>query len=74
MLNNYFYIIILDFGTFQDDYGDFTQGYQYLSTKRDKSDMEWEGISYLLHNYFPYMLLYLILIELIRYLKLPEQV
>ncbi|KAJ8934473.1 hypothetical protein NQ314_013348 [Rhamnusium bicolor] len=50
----------------KDEYGDFTRGLPFLSTKRDKTDFEWETIYYLLYNFYPWILIYIVISEIIH--------
>ncbi|KAG5891423.1 hypothetical protein JTB14_031489 [Gonioctena quinquepunctata] len=62
------------FRNYRDEYNDFSEGIELLSTRRDKSDLEWESINYLLRHYYPWILLYMIVSEISRYFYKSKEV
>ncbi|XP_072388166.1 protein-cysteine N-palmitoyltransferase Rasp isoform X3 [Diabrotica undecimpunctata] len=54
------------FRFYKDEFNDFTEDLQYFP-KRDKSDVEWESIMFLVTQYFPWVLIYLVVSQILKY-------
>ncbi|XP_023029270.1 protein-cysteine N-palmitoyltransferase Rasp [Leptinotarsa decemlineata] len=59
---------------YNDEYNDFTEGITFLWSKRDKSDLEWESINYLLSYFFPWILVYVGVAQLFRCFIMSKEV
>ncbi|CAH1099523.1 unnamed protein product [Psylliodes chrysocephalus] len=57
------------FRYYNDEYDDFTQGISFLSKKRDKADLEWEAIMFLVKDYFPWLVIYVSVALATKYIK-----
>ncbi|CAG9857487.1 unnamed protein product, partial [Phyllotreta striolata] len=61
------------FQHYRDNFGDFTRGIAFLSSKRDKSDIEFEAILFITENLLPWLLVHLLVGRFIRvYVQSPR--
>ncbi|XP_060518879.1 protein-cysteine N-palmitoyltransferase Rasp isoform X2 [Cylas formicarius] len=59
---------------YTDDYGDFEPGWLILNShKKDKSDFEWETISFLLKTNYVHIIVYLVSFECLRVSHISEK-
>jgi hypothetical protein len=57
------------FSYYIDSYSDFTEGWTFLSRKKDVADLEWETIKFSLERSYLWIILLLFISEILRKFK-----